>query len=96
MINLVDEAPVHIAGIVVQCFPQQGREVAGRLCLLPGTQVHAISPEGRLVVTVEAGSAEDHLVDTLTRIDNIEGVLASSLIFHHNDAGLPMAQGEEL
>lgn len=96
MINLLEEAPVHVAGVLVKCYPQNCQLVSDRLTQLPGTEVHVMSNDGSLVVTVEATEKEKNIIDTITDLNNIEGVLASSLIFHHNDAGLPQHQEEKL
>lgn len=54
-----------------------------------------MSNDGSLVVTVEATEKEKNIIDTISDLNNIEGVIASSLIFHHNDAGLPQHQEEK-
>lgn len=93
MINLLDDNPLHIAGVVVKTFPRDSQEVAGRLQELPGTQVHMISETGALVVTVETADSSDLLIETISQFDHIQGVLASSLVFHHQDTGAPETQG---
>ena len=86
MINLLEEEAVHIAGVLVKAFPHHAPAVAVRLNTLPGTEVHEISKGGNMVVTVEATDREKNIVDIITRLTDIDGVLDVSLIFHHNDA----------
>jgi len=88
MINLLEHEPVHMAGVLVKAFPQNCDAVTKRLESLPGTQVHEVSGEGAMVVTVESTEKEKNIVDTITHMSTLEGVLDTSLIFHHNDAGL--------
>ncbi|MBU2970055.1 chaperone NapD [Pseudoalteromonas sp. C2R02] len=88
MINLLEEEPVHIAGVLVKAFPHNTQAIALKLNALPGTEVHEISDDGSMVVTVEATDKEKNVVDIITKLSVFEGVLDASLIFHHNDAGL--------
>ena len=88
MINLLEQAPVHIAGVLVKVFPHNGKKVSALLNALPGTEVHDISAQGAMVVPVEATEQEKNIVDVITHLSTLDGVLDASLIFHHNDAGL--------
>ncbi len=88
MINLLENDPVHIAGVLVKAFPQNCEAVSQRLLSLPGTEIHEISDDGSMVVTVESTEKEKNIVDIITHMATLEGVLDTSLIFHHNDAGL--------
>lgn len=88
MINLLENEPVHIAGVLVKAFPQNCSAVTKRLEAFPGTEVHEVSDEGAMVVTVESTAKEKNVVDIITEMATLEGVLDTSLIFHHNDSGL--------
>jgi len=88
VINLLEQAPVHIAGVLVKVFPQNSEKVTAVLNSLPGTEVHDITDQGAMVVTVEATEEEKNIVDIITHLSTLDGVLDASLIFHHNDAGL--------
>jgi nitrate reductase NapD len=88
VINLLEQDPVHIAGVLVKAFPQNCDAVTKMLNALPGTEVHEVSSEGSMVVTVESTEKEKNIVDIITHLSRLDGVLDTSLIFHHNDAGL--------
>ena len=88
MINLLEQEPVHIAGVLVKVFPHNRGKVSAVLNALPGTEVHQVSEQGAMVITVEATDKEKNIVDTITHLSTLDGVLDASLIFHHNDAGL--------
>ena len=45
---------MNISGVLVHTHPEQAESVREQLVEIPGVEVHAISPEGRIVVTVEA------------------------------------------
>lgn len=88
MINLLEQDPVHIAGVLVKAFPQNSEALSKQLNALPGTEVHEVSSDGSMVVTVESTDEEKNIVETITHLSTLDGVLDASLIFHHNDAGL--------
>lgn len=106
MINLLEENPVNIAGVVFVAQPENVDDVATTLKTFPGAEVHACDEKGNLVVTIEdqpnqensgvAGDKPQRLIDTITTMSNVPGVISSSLIFHHNDAGLPQHQEKKV
>jgi nitrate reductase NapD len=100
VINLLEESPVNIAGVMFMAHPKNAEKVAEDLKGFPGTEVHAKGENGSLVVTVEGLEGEENqakrIINTITDMGNVPGVISSSLIFHHNDAGLPQHQGKKL
>ncbi|ASP48828.1 chaperone NapD [Cognaticolwellia beringensis] len=100
MINLLEESPVNIAGVMFMAYPDKAAKVADDLQAFPGAEIHATGENGSLVFTVEGLEGETNpakrIIDTITDMSNVSGVISSSLIFHHNDAGLPQHQGKAL
>ena len=99
MINLLEESPVNIAGVMFMAHPEKAEKVAADLGEFPGAEVHVKGENGSLVVTIESIEGEKNqaqrIIETITDMGNVPGVISSSLIFHHNDAGLPQHQGEK-
>lgn len=76
---------VNITGIVVSPRPGRVDEVRDALAAMRGVEVHAVSPEGRMVVTVE--QPDDHAATAaLDAIAKVDGVLATALVYHHDEA----------
>lgn len=75
---------MHIAGVVVRTRPGNIAAVQQRIGLLVGAEVHAASPDGRLVVTVE-GSDRRRVADMIYQLDRLEGVLGASMAYEHSD-----------
>jgi nitrate reductase NapD len=75
---------MHIAGVVVRTRPVNIDAVQQRIGLLVGAEVHAVSPDGRLVVTVE-GSDRGKVADIIYQLDRLEGVLSASMAYEHSD-----------
>lgn len=73
-----------IASLVLKAHPQNAATLEHRVSTLPGAEVHAVTPDGQLVVTVDLpddGEAAA-LVQTL---HDLEGVLSASLIYVRYD-----------
>ena len=79
-------------------YPEKADNVAEELTEFPGAELHAKGENGSLVFTVEGLEGESNqakrIINTITDMSNVSGVISSSLIFHHNDAGLPQHQGK--
>ena len=74
----------NICGVLVRARPGNARAVGERLDALPGVQVHARSEDDRLVVTVE-DSGKYRCVDTISSFNDVEGVIATSLVYQQTD-----------
>ena len=75
---------INISGLLVHALPDKAEAVRARLLQLPGIEVHAVSPEGRLVVTLENASDRE-MADTFERVQTLPDVLSASLIYHHSE-----------
>ncbi|HKO67684.1 MAG TPA: chaperone NapD, partial [Burkholderiaceae bacterium] len=52
---------------------------------MPGAQVHATSPAGKLVVTLEAKSSQE-IMSRVSGIQSTEGVLSAVLVYQCADS----------
>lgn len=87
--SAADADEAHVAGFVVRAYPDSVDAVARRIARLPGAIVHAAAADGKLVVTLEACSA-DVVADTLCRIQTLDGVLAAALVYQHIESAAQM------
>ena len=72
---------------VVHAMPCSQDEVRAELEALPGVEIHAETPDGRFIVTVEdthGGSA----ADTVMRLHSLRGVLAATMVYQYSDEQL--------
>jgi periplasmic nitrate reductase NapD len=76
---------LHVAGIIVHAQPASVQRVAAALCALPGAAVHAISADGKLVVTLEGASARE-IAARMDDIQQLDTVLSASLVYQHNES----------
>lgn len=82
---------LQIASLVVHARPQLFEAVKANLRQLPNLELHQESPQGKLVVVLEARE-EAQILATLTAIQNLPGVLNAVLVYHEvleEDAAAP-------
>lgn len=75
---------MEISGVLVQTLPRDAEALRSRLVAMPGVEVHAISADGGLVVTVETSSSHT-MADILNGLQQMHGVLSATLIYHHQE-----------
>ena len=73
---------VEIASAIVSAIPGRAASLRGRLERLPGVEIHAETPDGRFIVTVE-DTAQASAGDTLLALHRIDDVLAAALVSHY-------------
>lgn len=76
------DTSMNISGILIQARPHSASALRAQLAVLPGVEVHAVSADGRLVVTVE-GDDEHDMTATFARFQTLDGVYATTLIYNH-------------
>jgi len=86
---------VHVAGLVVHAYPEALAVVRQYIANEPGGRVHASTPDGKLIVTLEAAHA-DAIADALCRIQTFDGVLAAALVYQHSEPAADMDDEVEL
>jgi len=80
----VHAAELHIASLVVHSTPRRMARVGEAIAALAGACVHATSPGGKLVVTIEAADAEA-MAARVADIHHIDGVLGAALVYQCAD-----------
>ena len=78
------EPEFHIASLIVQALPVDMPAVKNAITLLEGTETHQESPEGKLIVTVEAPHERDVLAK-IQEIQAIDGTLSAVMVYHQVD-----------
>lgn len=72
---------MNISGVLVRSYPENIQSVWNELSKIEGVEVHGSNDDGRMVVTVEQEDA-GALSDMLVRMQDIHGVLSTSMIYH--------------
>lgn len=76
----------NICGIYLQVRPDKQGAITEVLTGMAGVELFQSSDDGRLVVVVEDTEAE-WAGQIITRFPTIDGVLSTSLVYHHCEAG---------
>ena len=82
---------VHISSLVVHAAPARLQWVEEAVGLMPGARIHGRSPNGKLVVTLDAGSA-DEMLAKVNQIQRTEGVMSAALVYQYADTVEAMNQ----
>jgi nitrate reductase NapD len=72
---------MNVSSLIVHARDGHSVEVQGRLSGMPGIEVHAASPEGKLIVTIETESDRE-TVAAYERISRTDGVLSAAMVYH--------------
>ncbi len=75
---------MNISGIVVHARPESTVALIGQIAALDGVAVHAVQPDGRLVITVE-DTPEAAPSDTIMKVQLMPGVLGAAMIYNYCD-----------
>jgi nitrate reductase NapD len=78
-------AELHITSLVVHSTPKRVQGVSELIAAMPGAVVHAVSPAGKLVVTLEAGTAGE-ILSQVNGIQHTDGVLSAALVYQCADS----------
>ena len=79
---------MNISGVLVHALPEKSDKVRQAFMSFPGVEVHAVNPNGRMVVTLEREDISE-MADTLIQLQNTDGVLSASVVYHHCEEDLP-------
>ncbi|MBU65955.1 MAG: glutamate synthase [Cupriavidus sp.] len=79
----------HIAGIMVFAHPASLERVRNAIDSMTGTEIHAVSGAGKLVVTIEAPTSQA-IVAQLMCLHQLEGVISATLVYQHNEDAAAM------
>jgi len=82
---------IYIASCVVRIRPTHLVTVAAIIARLPGGEVIASHPEGRLVVVLEAAYAAD-ITALIDAIRQLSGVLSVALAYQHTEKSEAMEE----
>ena len=77
----MEHSEVHISSMVVHAMPAYLLDVKKNIEDLPGTEIHAESANGKLVVVLESQS-QTYITDVIEKIACLDHVLSTALVYH--------------
>jgi nitrate reductase NapD len=82
--EIVSLPEAHIAGIVVHANARNMESIKQAILLLPGSEIHAVSPAGKIVVTLEANLSGE-IIKQMDAIHALPGVYSAALVYQHHE-----------
>ena len=74
----------HIASLVVQCLPEKLDKTCAAILALRSVEIPVREDTGKFVVLLEMDS-ESELLERITEIESIPGVIGANLAYHQVD-----------
>lgn len=74
-------AGINISSVILGALPESAPAVRLALSALAGVEVHALTEDGRMIVTIEAAD-EGATVSSFETIRQLPGVLSAALVYH--------------
>jgi nitrate reductase NapD len=81
-----------ITSAIVRAAPHQREAVRARLAELPGLEIHAATPDGRFIVTIE-GTPGCRAAERVLELHRLEGVLAATMVYQYSDEDMECEEG---
>ncbi len=75
---------VHISSMVVLCRPDALESAVSQIKTNPLAEIHAVDESGKIIVVLETPS-EQNILDGIQELENIEGVISATLVYHQVD-----------
>ncbi len=76
---------IDICGVLVHAKPGSAKQVKDRLLALPGVEVHSVTADHRLIVTVDQADCEEEkmMTKTINSFHDVKGVLSAALVYQY-------------
>lgn len=75
---------MNLSSIIVIPHPQHVEALIGTLANIAGVEVAAVSPEGKIIATIEA-EGDGETIQTYELISQLDGLLSASMVFHQKE-----------
>ena len=76
---------MNISSAIIHAHPGDVAVVRAGLATLAGVEVHGISSEGKMIVTIETED-EGSNADTYQRIGQLDGVMSAAMVYHQTES----------
>jgi len=77
----MEQTEVHISSMVVHAMPDHLSDVKTNIEKLPGAEIYAESPNGKLVVVLES-QTQTYITDVIEKIACLDHVMSTALVYH--------------
>jgi nitrate reductase NapD len=78
------EPNMNLSSVVVIPHPQHVASLVSALDAIDGVEVAAVSPEGRIIATIETTSDRE-TISTYELISQMDGLMSASMVYHQTE-----------
>ena len=78
---------MNISSAIMYIAPARLEEACAALLQLPGVEIHAKTPEGKLVVTIENDDTNS-AADSYVALHNVPGVVSVAMVYQYSGSEL--------
>ena len=75
---------MNIAGVLIHAAPGRRNVVEQGLRAVSGVEIHAVTEEGRFVVTLDDNDAK-RIADTMSQLHTLDGVLTAAMVYQYSE-----------
>lgn len=75
---------MNISSAIVHAQPGHAEVVRRTLAAIAGVEIHAVSDEGKLIITIES-PGDRETADTFEAISQMDHVMSTSMVFHQTE-----------
>ncbi|MCK6391245.1 MAG: chaperone NapD [Azonexus sp.] len=75
---------MNISSVIVIPHPDRVNGVAEALAALDGVEVAVVSPEGKIIVTIET-DGDRETIQSYEVISQLDGVMSASMVYHQKE-----------
>lgn len=76
---------MNISSAIVHARPGHAEVVRHALAAIAGVEIHAVSAEGKLIVTIES-PGDRETADTFEAISQMDHVMSTSMVYHQTES----------
>jgi len=76
--------PINICGLLVHTRRSDIAQVKESLLQYPGVEVHSVTDDGRMVITIDT-VAQDDMVQTIHAINSVDGVISAAMVYQYHE-----------
>jgi nitrate reductase NapD len=76
---------MNISSAIIHARPHDVATVRAGLAGLAGVELHGVSPEGKMIVTIETED-EGSNAATYDRIGRLDGVMSAAMVYHQTES----------
>ncbi len=75
---------MNLSSIIIIPHPQHVEALTAALDVIDGVEVAAVSPEGKIIATIEA-DGDGETIQTYELINQLDGLLSASMVYHQKE-----------